>query len=74
MLVTRIFTLLFLLLIISGCEKSTETLTELSNIELRKTWRECAYIQAPSSSKKQQCNHYERECKKRKEQGNLACY
>lgn len=74
MLVTRVFALLFLLLLLSSCEKSTEDLTGLDTIELRKKWRECAYIHVPSSREKQTCDNYEKECKDRQNKGNLACY
>ena len=74
MLVTRIFALFFLLLTITGCENATEDLSKLENVELRKKWRECAYIQAPSNSEQKACSHYERECTLRKDEGNLACY
>ncbi|SHF48763.1 hypothetical protein SAMN02745753_02061 [Marinomonas polaris DSM 16579] len=74
MLITRIFTLLLLLLMISSCDKSNENLTGLNNLELRKKWRECAYIRSPSSSEQHICGNYERECNDRKDQGNLSCY
>jgi hypothetical protein len=74
MLITRIFILLCLLLAINSCDKSTEDMTGLSNIELRKKWRECAYIHTPSSSEQKICGNYERECNDRKNEGNLSCY
>jgi hypothetical protein len=74
MLVIRFFTLFFLALMMSSCEKPTTKITKLNNIELRTKWRECAYIQTPSNTKKKMCNHYEIECEKRKNDGNLACY
>ena len=74
MFITRIFTLFFFILMVSGCEKNTEDLTGFSHVELRKKWRECAYIQSPSNDEKKTCNDYETECKKRKNEGNLACY
>lgn len=74
MLVTRIFTLLCLSLIISSCDQSNEDLTGLNNVELRKKWRGCAYINAPTSSEQKACGNYERECNDRKNKGNLSCY
>ena len=74
MLITRIFTLLCLLLIISSCDKPSEDLTGLKNVELRKKWRDCAYIHTPSSSEQLICGNYEKECNNRKDKGNLSCY
>ena len=71
---TRIFTLLFLSFILSSCDQSNEDLTGLNNVELRKKWRECAYINTPSSSEKKVCDNYENECNDRKNKGNLSCY
>ncbi len=72
--ITRIFAVLFLLLMISSCDKSTKDLTGLNSVELRKKWRECAYIHTPSSSEQQMCANYEKECNDRKNKGNLSCY
>ncbi|PYF78610.1 MULTISPECIES: hypothetical protein [Marinomonas] len=71
---TRFLTLLFLLLVISGCNKPAEDLTELSNAELRKNWRACAYLDSASGDEIAACENYEKECDTRKEQGRLACY
>jgi hypothetical protein len=74
MLIARISILLFLSLMISSCDKPTKDFSELNNAELRKKWRECAYIRTPSSSEQQICDNYERECHDRKDKGNLSCY
>jgi|GEM_PF-1715271 hypothetical protein len=74
MLVTRILILLFLLFSLISCEKTMQDATELNTIELRKKWRECAYISSPSNNQKQICNQYEKECNDRKDKGNLVCY
>lgn len=71
---TRFFTLLFLSLIISSCDKPEEDLSELSNAELRKAWRTCAYLDSASSDDIKTCENYEKECETRKTQGSLACY
>ena len=71
---TCFFTLLFSSLIISSCDKPTEDLSTLSNAELRKAWRTCAYLDSASSDEIKTCENYEEECNIRKKQGHLACY
>ncbi|BDX02097.1 MAG: hypothetical protein ACPGRG_09175 [Marinomonas sp.] len=74
MLIVRIVALLFFTLILSGCDTSTEDLSEMNNAELRKQWRACAYLTDPSRNEQKTCTLYENECSSRKEQGRLACY
>lgn len=74
MFIIRIFALLLLMIMINSCDQSNTELNGLTNPELRKKWRECAYIVAPSYSERRICRRYEKQCEHRKEAGNLACY
>lgn len=61
---------LFLLVGCGGGGKSAG----IPDSKLRMEWRECKGLKNPSRLKNMACENYERECVRRKENGNRACY
>lgn len=61
-------------LTLSGCDMFAGPSADIPNTELRQKWRECKSISNPSRTKVLACENYERECARRKNKGNIACY
>lgn len=61
-------------MMVSGCDMFGGPSADIPDGELRKMWRECKYISNPSRTKVLACENYERECARRKDKGNIACY
>lgn len=63
-----------LALTISGCDMFGGPAGDIPENELRDKWRECNIITNPSRTKALACDNYQRECDRRKRNGQLVCY
>lgn len=61
-------------LTLNGCDMFGGPSADIPDAELRQKWRECKIISNPSRTKVLACENYERECARRKNKGNIACY
>ena len=68
------FGLLITTLTLAGCDMFGGPAADIPDDQLRSKWRECKTISNPSRTKVMACENYTRECDRRKNNGNFACY
>ena len=72
--IKRIFGLFIVILSLTGCDMFGGPAADIPDDELRTKWRDCKSFINPSRTKVLACENYDRECDRRKRNGNFACY
>ncbi len=73
MIVKKIIGLMLITTLIMGCDMFAGPAAKISDIELRAKWKKCKSNKIPSRTAVLACENYERECKRRREDGNKVC-
>lgn len=71
---TRLIGVLLFAALLAGCDGWGNKSAKIPDMELREKWRTCKKVEKPSRIMVLACENYERECAKRKKNGNLVCY
>lgn len=71
--ITRLLVLLLVSLLCTGCGGGGKS-AGIPDAELRTKWAGCKTAQNPSRIKAMACENYERECARRKKNGERVCY